>query len=102
MTKKETDKKILTDDDFATDDDMPISEAGGHGITKNEKEEMLKQVLANAGYDYEPKPRKDGDEIWTPCGQDVPKEAKPMSKDTKEKLLKAKRSKRLKGFLGEE
>jgi hypothetical protein len=76
MTKKETDKKILTDDDFATDDDMPISEAGGHGITKNEKEEMLKQVLANAGYDYEPKPTKDGDEIWTPCGQETPKNKK--------------------------
>ena len=62
MTKKETDKKIVTDDDFATDDDMPISEAGGHGITNNEKEEMLKQVLENAGYGYEPKQRKDGDE----------------------------------------
>ncbi|MDC1100681.1 hypothetical protein OAS34_00510 [Methylophilaceae bacterium] len=71
-------------------------------MTKNEKEEMLKQVLANAGYDYEPKVRKDGDEIWTPCGQDVPSEPKPMSKETKDKLLKAKRSKRLKGFLGEE
>ena len=71
-------------------------------MTKNEKEEMLKQVLANAGYDYEPKPRKDGDEIWSPCGQDVPREQKPMSKVTKDKLLKAKRSKRLKGFLGEE
>ncbi|MDC0542889.1 hypothetical protein OAO24_05460 [Methylophilaceae bacterium] len=71
-------------------------------MTKNEKEEMLKQVLANAGYDYEPKPRNDGDEIWTPCGQDIPKESKPMSKETKDKLLKAKRSNRLKGFLDEE
>ena len=71
-------------------------------MTKNEKEEMLKQVLANAGYDYEPKPRKDGDEIWTPCGQDVPSESTPMSKETKDKLLKAKRSNRLKGFLDEE
>ena len=53
-------------------------------MTKNEKEEMLKQVLANAGYDYEPKPRNDGDEIWTPCGQDIPKESKPMSKEAKE------------------
>jgi len=102
MTKKETDKKIVTDADFATDDDMPISEAGGHGITNNEKEEMLKQVLENAGYGYEPKPRKDGDEIWTPCGQDVPKEPKPMSKETKDKLSKAKRSERLKSFLDEE
>ena len=76
MTKKGTDKKILTDADFATDDDMPISEAGGHGITNNEKEEMLKQVLENAGYGYEPKPRKDGDEIWTPCGQETPKNKK--------------------------
>ena len=32
----------------------------------DEKEEMLKQVLENAGYGYEPKPKKDGDEIWTP------------------------------------
>ena len=71
-------------------------------MTKNEKEEMLKQVLVNAGYDYEPKPRKDGDEIWTPCGQDVPKEPKPISEKTKDKFLKAKRSKRLKGFLGQE
>ena len=102
MTKKEADKKIVTDDDFATDDDMPISEAGGHGITNNEKEEMLKQVLENAGYGYEPKPRKDGDEIWTPCGQDVPKEPKPMSKETKDKLLKLKRSERLKDFLDDE
>ena len=96
MTKKETDKKILTDDDFATDDDMPISEAGGHGITNNEKEEMLKQVLKNAGYGYEPKPRIDGDEIWTPCGKDIPKEPKPMSKETKDKLLKTQRGKKLK------
>ena len=102
MTKKETDEKILTDDDFANDDDMPISEPGILGITKNEKEEMLKQVLENAGYGYEPKPRKDGDEIWTPCGQNVPKEPKPMSKETKGKLSKAKRSERLKGFLDEE
>ena len=71
-------------------------------MTKNEKEEMLKQVLANAGYDYELKPRNDGDEIWTPCSQDIPKESKPMSKETKDKLLKAKRSNRLKGFLDEE
>ena len=71
-------------------------------MTKNEKEEILKQVLENAGYDYEPKPRKDGDETWTPCGQDVPKEPKPMPKETKDKLLKAKRSNRLKGFLDEE
>ena len=67
-------------------------------MTKNEKEEMLKQVLANAGYDYEPKRRNDGDEIWTPCGQDIPKESKPISEETKDKFLKAKRSKRLKGF----
>jgi len=71
-------------------------------MTKDEKEEMLKQLLADAGYDYEPKPRKDGDEIWTPCGQDVPKEPKSMSKETKDKILKAKRSKRLKGFLDNE
>ena len=71
-------------------------------MTKNEKEEMLKQLLADAGYDYEPKPREDGDEIWTACGQDVPKEPKPMSKETKDKILKAKRSKRLKGFLDKE
>ena len=71
-------------------------------MTKNEKEEMLKQLLTDAGYDYEPKPIKDGDELWTPCGQDVPKEAKPMSKETKDKLLKAERSKRLKGFLDQE
>ena len=99
MIKKEADKKILTDEGFATDDDMPISGPGGHGITNDEKEEMLKQVLENAGYGYEPKQRKDGDEIWTPCGQDVPKEPKPMSKETKDKLLKAKRSERLKSFL---
>ena len=96
MTKKETDKKIVTDDDFATDDDMPIP---GGGITNNEKEEMLKQVLENAGYGYEPKPRTDGDEIWTPCGQDVPKDPKPMSKETKDKLAKSERSERLKNFL---
>ena len=102
MTNDKKDKKIITDDDFATDDDMPTSEAGGHGITNNEKEEMLKQVLENAGYGYEPKPSKDGDEIWTPCGQDVPKEPKPMSKETKDKLSKAKRSERLKSFLDEE
>ena len=102
MTKKETDKKIITDDDFATDDDMPISRAGGHGITNNEKEEMLKQVLENAGYGYEPKPRKDGDEIWTPRGENVPKEPKPMSKETKDKLSNSNRSERLKGFLDEE
>ena len=71
-------------------------------MTKDEKDKIMKQLLADAGYDYEPKPRKDGDEIWTPCGQDVPKEPKPMSKETKDKLLKAKRSKRLKGFLDEE
>ena len=97
MTKKETDKKILTDADFSTDDDMPMP--GGHGITNNEKEEMLKQVLENAGYDYEPKSSKDGDETRAPCGQDVPKEPKPMSKETKDKLLKSKRSERLKSFL---
>jgi len=115
MTKKEEDKKIVTDDDFATDEDEKKDEeelyfesvdegpiTGGHGITNDEKEEMLKQVLENAGYGYEPKPRKDGDEIWTPCGQDVPKEPKPMSKETKDKLSKAKRSERLKGFLDEE
>ena len=83
MTNNKKDKKILTDEDFATDDDMPIP---GGGITNNEKEEMLKQVLENAGYDYEPKPRKDGDEIWTPCGQDIPKEPMPMSKETKDKF----------------
>ena len=71
-------------------------------MTKDEKDKIMKQLLADAGYDYEPKPRKDGDEIWTPCGQDVPKESKPMSKETKDKLLKAKRSNRLKGFLDEE
>ena len=68
-------------------------------MTKDEKDKIMKQVLENAGYNYEPKPRKDGDEIWTPCGQDVPRKPKPMSKETKDKLLKAKRSKRLKGFL---
>ena len=71
-------------------------------MTKNEKDKIMKQLLADAGYDYEPKPRKDGDEIWTPCGQDIPKEPKPMSKETKDKILKAKRSKRLKGFLDKE
>ena len=71
-------------------------------MTKDEKDKIMKQLLADAGYDYEPKSRKDGDEIWTPCGQDVPKEPKPMSKETKDKILKAKRSKRLKGFLDKE
>ena len=75
-------------------------EVGGHGITNNEKEEMLKQVLENAGYGYEPKSSKDGDETKdAPCGQDVPKEPKPMPKETKDKLLKSKRSERLKSFL---
>ena len=71
-------------------------------MTKDEKDKIMKQLLADAGYDYEPKPRKDGDEIWTPCGQNVPKEPKPMSKETKDKLLKAKRSNRLNDFLEEE
>jgi hypothetical protein len=71
-------------------------------MTKDEKDKIMKQLLADAGYDYEPKPRKDGDEIWTPCGQDVPREPKPMPKETKDKLSKAKRSERLKGFLDEE
>ena len=71
-------------------------------MTKDEKDKIMKQLLADAGYDYEPKPRKDGDEIWTPCGQDVPRKPKPMSKETKDKLSKAKRSERLKGFLDEE
>ena len=71
-------------------------------MTKDEKDKIMKQLLADAGYDYEPKPRKDGDEIWTPCGQDAPKKTKPMSKETIDKLLKAKRSNRLKGFLDEE
>ena len=71
-------------------------------MTKNEKEEMLKQLLADAGYDYDPKPRKDGDEIWTPCSENVPSEPKPMSKETKDKLSKAKRSERLRGFLDKE
>ena len=66
------------------------------------KDKIMKQLLADAGYDYEPKPRNDGDEIWTPCGQDIPKESKPMSKETKDKIVKAKRSNRLKGFLDEE
>ena len=68
-------------------------------MTKNEKEEMLKQLLADAGYDYESKPIKDGDEIWTPCGQDVPKDPKPMSKKTIDQLAKSGRSERLKNFL---
>ena len=71
-------------------------------MTKDEKDKIMKQLLADAGYDYEPKPRKDGDEIWTPCGEDVPRKPKPMSKETKDKLSKAKRSERLKGFLDEE
>ena len=71
-------------------------------MTKDEKDKIMKQLLGDAGYDYEPKPRKDGDEIWTPCGQDVPKDIKPMSKETKDKLLKAKRSKKLNDFLDEE
>ena len=71
-------------------------------MTKDEKDKIMKQLLADAGYDYEPKPRKDGDEIWTPCGQDVPKDVKPMSKETKDKLLKAKRNERLKDFLDKE
>ena len=71
-------------------------------MTKDEKDKIMKQLLAEAGYDYEPKPRNDGDEIWTPCGQDIPKESKPMSKETKDKIVKAKRSNRLKGFLDEE
>ena len=49
-------------------------------MTKDEKDTIMKQLLADAGYDYEPKPRNDGDEIWTPCGQNVPKESKPISK----------------------
>ena len=49
-------------------------------MTKNEKDKIMKQLLADAGYDYEPKPRNDGDEIWIPCGQNVPKESKPISK----------------------
>ena len=57
-------------------------------MTKDEKDKIMKQLLADAGYDYEPKPKKDGDEIWTPCGQDVSKEPKPISKETKDKLLK--------------
>ena len=68
-------------------------------MTKDEKDKSMKQLLADAGYDYEPKSRNDGDEIWTPCGKDIPKEPKPISKETKDKLLKAKRSERLKGFL---
>ena len=61
-------------------------------MTKDEKDKIMKQLLADAGYDYEPKPRKDGDEIWTPCGQDVLKKTKPMSKETIDKLLKAKKN----------
>jgi len=60
-------------------------------MTKDEKDKIMKQLLADAGYDYEPKPRKDGDEIWTPCGQDIPKEPKLMSKETKDNLLKSKK-----------
>ena len=60
-------------------------------MTKDEKDKIMKQLLADAGYDYEPKPRKDGNEIWTPCGQDVPKEPKPKSEETKDKFLKAKK-----------
>ena len=71
-------------------------------MTKDEKDKIMKQLLADAGYDYEPKPRKDGDEILTPCGQDVQREPKPMPKETKDKILKAKRSNRLKRFLDEE
>ena len=71
-------------------------------MTKDEKDKIMKQLLGDAGYDYEPKPRKDGDEIWTPCGQDVPREPKPMSKETKDKLNNSKRSKRLKDFLDDE
>ena len=62
-------------------------------MTKDEKDKIMKQLLADAGYDYEPKPRKDGDEIWTPCGQDIPKEPKLMSKETKDNLLKSKKVK---------
>jgi len=60
-------------------------------MTKDEKDKILKQLLADAGYDYEPKQRNDGDEIWTPCGQDIPKEPKLMSKETKDNLLKSKK-----------
>jgi len=62
-------------------------------MTKDEKDKIMKQLLADAGYDYEPKSRKDGDEIWTPCGQDTPKEPKLMSKETKDNLLKSKKVK---------
>ena len=62
-------------------------------MTKDEKDKIMKQLLADAGYDYKPKPRKDGDEIWTPCGQDIPKEPKLMSKETKDNLLKSKKVK---------
>ena len=67
-------------------------------MTKDEKDKIMKQLLADAGYDYEPKPRKDGDEIWTPCGQDIPKEPKLMSKETKDNLLKSKKKWKTKGF----
>ena len=55
-------------------------------MTKDEKDKIMKQLLADAGYDYKPKPRKDGDEIWTPCGQDVPKVPKSISEETKDEL----------------
>ena len=67
-------------------------------MTKDEKDKIMKQLLGDAGYDYEPKPRKDGDEIWTPCGQDIPKEPKLMSKETKDNLLKSKKKWKTKGF----
>ena len=54
-------------------------------MTKDEKDKIMKQLLADAGYDYEPKPRKDGDEIWTPCGQDIPKEPKKCPNSLKTK-----------------
>ena len=65
-------------------------------MTKDEKDKIMKQLLADAGYDYEPKPRNDGDEIWTPCGEDVPKDPKQISKETKDNLLKTQRGKKLK------
>jgi len=68
-------------------------------MTKDEKDKIMKQLLADAGYDYEPKPRKDGDEIWTSCGQDVPKDLKPISKETKDKISKSRRSEGLKSLL---
>ena len=37
-------------------------------MTKDEKDKIMKQLLADAGYDYEPKPRKDRDE--KPSGED--------------------------------